>query len=66
MKRSSEACVPSSDVTKSTLLGPIFAGNYSHFKLQRDWLKKLAGEGGLLEYGAKPAEQQNPWDSVVW
>ncbi|KAI1743136.1 hypothetical protein F4680DRAFT_411081 [Xylaria scruposa] len=45
MQLASEPSSPSSNHVKKTLLYPLFAGNYSHFQLQRDWLRKLDREG---------------------
>ncbi|KAI8945051.1 hypothetical protein F4801DRAFT_569646 [Xylaria longipes] len=46
MKQSaSEPPSTSSDRAKKTLLYPLFAGNYSQFELQRQWLQKLDSEG---------------------
>ncbi|KAK5635414.1 hypothetical protein RRF57_011126 [Xylaria bambusicola] len=38
---SQEGHLASSDPIKNTLLYPIFAGNYSHFEDQRNWLRQL-------------------------
>ncbi|CAJ2505739.1 Uu.00g131330.m01.CDS01 [Anthostomella pinea] len=47
-----------SDQWKSTILGPLFAGRYSIFQTQRNYLGKLAKQG-LPEYGAQEVEQVN-------
>jgi non-canonical poly(A) RNA polymerase PAPD5/7 len=69
MRSSSEAAPTTSDSIKSTLLGPLLAGKYSHFEIQRRWLDKLAREG-LPEYGmpdaGKGAANGAHWDSVDW
>ncbi|KAJ2974774.1 hypothetical protein NUW58_g8549 [Xylaria curta] len=65
MQFAQETASPSSSSisgAKKTLLYPLFAGNYSHFQLQRDWLQKLDREG-TSEYVPEPV---NSADSVQW
>ncbi|KAI1750313.1 hypothetical protein F4782DRAFT_253681 [Xylaria castorea] len=63
MKQSArETPSTSSDRDKKTLLYPLFAGDYSHFQLQRDWLQKLDREGSP---GYVP-ETANGTNHVQW
>ncbi|KAI8626010.1 hypothetical protein F5Y19DRAFT_237576 [Xylariaceae sp. FL1651] len=50
-----------SNRTKNTLLGPLFAGKYSNFEVQRNYLERLAAQD-LPEYGLKGSA----WDNVEW
>ncbi|KAI0449703.1 hypothetical protein F5B21DRAFT_493504 [Xylaria acuta] len=62
MQSAKEAPPTPSDRAKKTLLYPLFAGNYSHFRLQRDWLQRLDREGSP---GYAP-ETVNGTDDVQW
>ncbi|KAI0870868.1 hypothetical protein GGS24DRAFT_473842 [Hypoxylon argillaceum] len=46
MQLAREPASASSDRKNKSLLSPLFAGNYAHFRDQRNWLQKLDG-GGL-------------------
>ncbi|KAI0019171.1 hypothetical protein F4780DRAFT_747987 [Xylariomycetidae sp. FL0641] len=46
------------DTAAKTILGPLFAGKYSNFELQRNWLEKLAVQG-LHDYGRQ--QEISPW-----
>ncbi|KAI0183866.1 hypothetical protein EV127DRAFT_486713 [Xylaria flabelliformis] len=61
MQSASELSSSSSD-DKKTLLYPLFAGNYSHFRLQRDWLQKLDREGSA----AYKPETANGTEQPQW
>ncbi|KAJ8125371.1 hypothetical protein O1611_g8269 [Lasiodiplodia mahajangana] len=63
MQLAKEATPTPSDRKRRTLLYPLFAGNYAHFRDQRNWLEKLDREG-LSEYGAP--ETTSGTDYVQW
>ncbi|KAI1110413.1 hypothetical protein F5Y14DRAFT_362320 [Nemania sp. NC0429] len=54
---------PASDWKKNTLLYPILAGNYAHFRVQRNWLQKLDRQG-FSDYDGP--ETANGTDDSQW
>ncbi|KAI0533719.1 hypothetical protein GGR58DRAFT_97424 [Xylaria digitata] len=58
MQFSREMPLASSNNVKNTLLYPLFAGNYTHFELQRNWLQKL-DRGEIPDDGPETAYNSN-------
>lgn len=63
MQLAKEQPSASSDSKKNSLLYPILAGNYAHFRDQRNWLQKLDREG-LSDY--EILETANGTDDSQW
>ncbi|KAI1823523.1 hypothetical protein F4861DRAFT_510135 [Xylaria intraflava] len=55
---------PSGSV-EDTLLYPLLAGNYSHFRYQRDWLEKLSSENSS-DHWSPPGNQARTARDGVW
>lgn len=65
MMRSSRETLTAPHDPKNTLLGPLFAGRYSTFEIQRTWLEKLAHKD-LPEPAIPDASRQSSRDKGVW
>ncbi|KAI1122096.1 hypothetical protein F5Y10DRAFT_254849 [Nemania abortiva] len=63
MQLAKETTPAASGRKKNTLLYPLFAGNYTHFRDQRNWLEKLDREG-LSDYDAP--ETASGTDYAQW
>lgn len=60
MQLAKERPAASSDWKKNTLLYQVLAGNYEHFRVQRDWLQKLDREG-LADYDVPETADDSQW-----